>query len=138
MEDSAIQAPAETSGRIFGDAAVWVEASPLCAHCWLCFQEKVGQDLGELALGQPNGLEQVIAHLWFIFLTFKTSQMTCKPLSYRQEYMRFATPAAAQEPTLFPFPRTIHTNRAQAQGAHPSEILLKPYIGRYHALPPDI
>lgn len=104
MEDSAVQVPAATSGRIFGDAAVWIEALPLCARCWLCFQEKVGQELGELALEQPNGLVQDIAHLWFIFVTFKMSQMTCKPLSYRQEDMRFAAPALLGSSLCFPSP----------------------------------
>lgn len=110
--------------------------TPLCPLL-VTFSRKGRTGIRRAALGQPNGLEQVVAHLWFIFLTFKMSQMTCKPLSYRQEDMRFAARAVAQS-TLFPFPRAIYTNRAQAQGAHPSEVLLKPYIGHYHALPPEV
>lgn len=41
------------------EGALEMLAEVLCAHCWLSFQEKVGQKLGELALEQPNGLEHV-------------------------------------------------------------------------------
>lgn len=35
------------------------QSLPFCAHCWLSFQEKGGQIVGELALEQPTGLVQV-------------------------------------------------------------------------------
>lgn len=111
------QVPAETSGRIFGDTAVWTKALPLCARCWLSFQEKVVQELGKLALEQANGLEQVIAHLWFVFLTFKMGQMTVSLCLPNRKTCTLLPPAVAQEPTSVPFPRAIHTKRVQAQGA---------------------
>lgn len=57
----------QTSERNLEDTTAWVEATlPLCAHCWLSFPEKLGRGLGELALEQLSGLEQVIADQWLI------------------------------------------------------------------------
>lgn len=80
MEGGAVQVSAEPSGRSLGAAAVWAEAVTHVCQLLAEFSRKDRLGIDELALEQPNGLAQVIADPWFIFLTFKVNQMTSTPL----------------------------------------------------------
>lgn len=51
MEDSAVQVPAATSGRIFGDAAVWIEALPPLCPLLATFSGKGGAGIRRADFG---------------------------------------------------------------------------------------